>query len=563
MVNRPLYEPLLAFVELIGDQKIIIEDRDTSVRRPLIPTPGQEELLSVALEQASRGEAIKQDIPKARKYGVSTIIQAIFVVLAEIIPGRYYRTYAHTDIDAKVIFRLGQSIYTNLTGRKVDSLSKIEYPNGSIYECSTFSGRGTGRGGTPHGIHLSELAAAVSPNGADSAAIAGLLNALPDAPHTMLFCESTGNGPFGAFYDRCNKARDKISNSKLIFLPWFKDPGYTKPVPENFVPTDSEKLRMRRHGLTPGQIVWYRHKLADQPGEQYMRKEFPETLEDCWACATGLVYPTFSSSPLEQGGNVGELEITSDWSRGRSIDWAFSQFDYFVCLWIAHLRGAPPGLVVHPSCKNLINEFQLYARDDKNPNHPPKDEHNHSLDALRQSVVTSRLTGLVYVYRELALKPCLSPADAAMRIHEMSGWVKPKTGADDFGNWNPGPAAEKYAWGVADRSQPGLIRQFNQWRISPLVPQKTPVQQNLVKSAESKDEIEDGIAIVLSLISKDARMMSTFETPLDRATQKLIESQSGPRPQRARLTEGELRLLNRAQPKERSERTRRADRIVI
>lgn len=545
MPSRPLYDPILRFIDLVLDKRIIVENRGSSAIEPMVPTPGQEGLLAIMLEQARNGLPIEIDTPKARKQGISTLVQAIFVVLCDLIPGRYSLTYAHTDAAAKNIFRIGQRIYTHLTGRKVDSAYKIEYPNGSIYECCTFRGLGSGRGGTPHGIHLSELAAAVGPNDQDAAAVAGLINALPDAPHTMLVNESTGNGPFGAFYDRCMKAKDPQSGSrsKLYFLPWFRDPEYTEEPPHNFVLTESETKRASRFKLSNDQLAWYRMKRAKQPGDQYMRKEFPETFEDCFAAAQGLVYPTFSSQAVTEGGNVGELEITNDWQRARSIDWGFSQYDPFVCLWIAHLPGGRPKLVVHPDCRPLIKEFALYARDEKTGK--PVDDHNHGLDCLRMAVIQGRFTGTVYVYRCVYIKPCLSPSDAAAQVLEGSGWAAPDKDRENFGKWTQGKEAEQYKFTVADRSQPGTIAQFRKWRISPIEGQKTPVERALIKSAESRGEIEDGVAIVLSLISGDANFFATFEPLADRAQRKVDEARSlvGNREFRPRLTEAENKAL--------------------
>ena len=60
---------------------------------------------------------------------------------------------------------------------------------------------------------------------------------------TAVFIESTANGVTGLFYDLWKGAVDGTNGFVPVFIPWYIDPEYREPVPDNF-----EHTRRRRPG---------------------------------------------------------------------------------------------------------------------------------------------------------------------------------------------------------------------------------------------------------------------------------------------------------------------------
>lgn len=499
----PLAGPLLAFWGHVQAGNVLILDRENGQLVPLRPNWAQKRLWQRMVAQARAGKPIRIIIPKARKEGISTFIQALYEFLCELIPNQKAITYAQTDDDTATIFKIAQRIhYRGEPRARGKSATEIRFANGSEYVCRTFGGKGVSRGDTIAYMHISELAACQSISGADAKQITGLINAVPDAPHTIVIIESTGDGPFGEFYNRCCKAREAKGEYELLFFPWFADVGYRRPCPPGFKMTEEERDMASMYVLTKEQIYWYRCKIADQSNVQLAKREFPTTFDDCFAATSGRVYAHFSSAPLNQRGHMGSWKITADMERYRVIDWGSGGEHPFVCLWIAHDPDHNPALVVHPDCTHTRDEFLSYIWNNKAGLDQPLKTRDHAMDALRILVATKGLKGLVYVYRELYLvdEPPSLDRIAAM-IHDMSGWVMPEGAPPaEISLYEPGPKGEQYRRGVADRAQPKNIEMFTKWGI-PLQPHKAP---SMVKGT-SRGEVLDGIGQVSTLISGRTR----------------------------------------------------------
>lgn len=454
------------------------------------------------VRQARLGRPIRVIKPKARKLGVSTLIQAMFVFLCKHLNGRRALTYAHTDDASREIFRIARRVHTG--GQDVDESpeTSIEFESGSLYTCGTLGSKGAARGGTPHLMHISELAALQSKTGIDAKAIGAMLNAVPDEPHTIIVIESTGDGPRGEFHAMCVKARNGENEYELDFSPWFQDPGYSREPEPGFELTPAEATMKARFDLTDAQVFWFRRKRANQPNDQIFKREYPTTFDDCFAAASGRVYPEFSSGSVKEGGHVGTTKVRPSWERYRSIDWGSGGNHPFVCLWIAHDPDRDPGIMVDPSCKETINEFLTYAYDARSQSDRPIKDFDHAMDALRYAVCTFRLSGFVYVYRELYMTDPPSPELMAAEIHERSGWALPE-GASPKEVWlyEQGTDGEKFEESCADRSQQKMIELFRGWGIEPLNGDRDPSG-----SKSSRGRVKDGIAMVRTLISGHSRL---------------------------------------------------------
>ena len=148
----------------------------------------------------------------------------------------------------------------------------------SGYKVGTAGSKGVGRGDTIQLFHGSEVA--YWPN-ADTH-VAGALQAVPDEPGTEVILESTSNGRKGLFYEMCAAAMRGEGEYILVFIPWFWQPEYRKPVPEGFEPTPDEAEYQQAHGLDIEQIVWRRAKIVELNGIHNFRREYPATPEEAF-----------------------------------------------------------------------------------------------------------------------------------------------------------------------------------------------------------------------------------------------------------------------------------------
>ena len=126
-------------------------------------------------------------------------------------------------------------------------------------------GAGVKIGRTLHRIHITEAAQNIFTNGK----LVELFNTVPTRCEVVV--ESTANGIGNWFYDTYWDGTKGEGGFHVYFVPWTVHEEYTLPVPRNFKPDDQnakklgiddEQQLMEEYGLTPGQLVWRRWKVA-------------------------------------------------------------------------------------------------------------------------------------------------------------------------------------------------------------------------------------------------------------------------------------------------------------
>lgn len=376
------------FISAIKLGYIIIQDRNPENDLvPLVPRDAQQRVLASLIEQADANVPVRCLIPKARREGISTLIQALGVFLCANIPRFKALTVAHTKEAAEEIFGIAKLIVDNMPDAQVASVSarEITFKNGSVYACTTAGGKGVKRGATIHFLHLSEVAEYQSVSDMDTRALTSLLNTVALSSSTFIFMESTGAGPTGQFYKRCMSAMENGGTGqdgyKLCFLPWFYDEE-NRSVPIPGVEFNAYDLALKREFKLKDEQLWfykrkYLEAISGGDKEFYFRREYPSRLMECFTGASGLVYSSFSDRnvrhiPLHTLRAHDRPGKPREFYRG--IDWG-QTVDPFAVLWVCHDPEAVPALTIDPSCRNLITEFQTYSFDEKKDY--PEDANNH------------------------------------------------------------------------------------------------------------------------------------------------------------------------------------------
>ena len=205
----------------------------------------QQKLYAVAKRQQDAGKPVRLIILKARQLGFSTLTEALLF-------------HACASRGA-------------LPGLR------------SRFRCATAGGRGIGRSDTLQCVHLSEYA--FWPEGGESkaATLAGILQAVPSAPGTMVIIESTANG-CEDFKERWDAAVAGENDFEPVFFAWFENPDYTMPVEPGIEWTAEEREVRERYSLSWEQMRWRRWCIANNCGgsRDMFRQEYPANPDEAF-----------------------------------------------------------------------------------------------------------------------------------------------------------------------------------------------------------------------------------------------------------------------------------------
>lgn len=276
----------------------------------LIPNRCQRILLSKMLGQAARGKPIRMVVLKARKTGVSTFVQALFVFLSATYPRQRCLMIAHAADSTDEIFTIGRDIGKSWAWALATATERLirfgdkSSPTASRYLCHTAGGPGVGAGGTPNNLHFSELALWTL-NKAQTEYTAR--NSVPaEVPTTVIVYESTARGK-ELFWAKFDDARRGKIDYDGVFIPWYFDERNVSPIGRDapIGELDEEEIALRHqaraHGieLTLEALQWRRKRIADN-GLYWFRQEFPATPEEAVSAAKGHVLPGLTECVIQK-----------------------------------------------------------------------------------------------------------------------------------------------------------------------------------------------------------------------------------------------------------------------
>lgn len=300
---------------------------------PLKFKPAQENLYNIIKEEHQAGRPVRLIVLKGRQEGISTVTEALMFQDAATRPLVRTLIVAHRDDATANLFNMNKLFYDCLPCpvqpmRKNSNAKELVFENPtrdeekkrrrpglrSRIKCVTAGGKGAGRSDTLTNVHLSEYA--FWP-GDKKGLMAGVMQAVPDDPNTMVIIESTANG-FNEFKELWDGAVAGTNGWRPVFLPWYMEPEYRRPVekgPPRGLPhgersrskmseesaeagsegyeacgdegtvwtEDEEKLRAEYH-LDDEQLAWRRWCIRVNLGgdEQLFRQEYPNTPDEAF-----------------------------------------------------------------------------------------------------------------------------------------------------------------------------------------------------------------------------------------------------------------------------------------
>jgi len=251
-------------------------------------------------EQHKLTGKVRAIILKGRQQGASTYIG-----------GRYYWKVSHRkgvrafilthEADATSnLFEMTERYHENcnplikpVTG--ASNAKELSFPLlDSGYKVGTAGNKGAGRSSTIQYFHGSEVA--FWPHAAEHAK--GVLQAIPDAPDTEIILESTASGIGNYYHDQWQKAEADESEFIAIFVPWFWQDEYCKPLPKDFTLSPDEAKLKAAYGLDDQQIMFRRFKIAELSadgvdGSLAFRQEYPMSAAEAFLVSGGdtLIQP--------------------------------------------------------------------------------------------------------------------------------------------------------------------------------------------------------------------------------------------------------------------------------
>ena len=255
----------------------------------------QRKLYAVAKRQQDAGKPVRLIILKARQLGFSTLTEGLIFHACATRRNVNALIVAHREDATANLFRMSKLFYDELPAPvkpmlRASNAQELVFENPSKLRserearpglrsrirCATAGGRGIGRSDTLQCVHLSEYA--FWPDGADGKAstLAGILQAVPSLPGTMVVIESTANG-FEDFKERWDAAVAGENDFEPVFFAWFENPDYSMPVVPGTEWTPEERDLKAAYRLTDEQLQWRRWRVANNCGGSLdmFRQEYP------------------------------------------------------------------------------------------------------------------------------------------------------------------------------------------------------------------------------------------------------------------------------------------------
>lgn len=229
-------------------------------------------------QKADKG-MVRAIVLKGRKQGISTYVGARFYRQCSLWTGRRARVVAHKQSSTDDLFEIVKRYHENnplapFAGSS--SVKEMDFPGlDSGYKVGTAGSSDIGRGGTAQMLHASEFAFWQNAN----EHMAGIGNVVADQPGTEIIIESTANGIGNAFHQLWQTAEGGQGDYQAIFIPWFWEPLYQSPVPEDFELSEEDRQYQRTYKLLDGQMAWRQNKILTygKGFEWLFDQEFPAT----------------------------------------------------------------------------------------------------------------------------------------------------------------------------------------------------------------------------------------------------------------------------------------------
>lgn len=282
--------------------------------------PAQREFYDIVREEHEKGGPVRIVLLKGRQMGFSTLIEGMFFAHSATSSNTSSLIMAHDEEASRNLFEMNKLFYELLPEplkpmKKTSNAQELVFANPgsgghpglrSRIRCVTAASRGVGRGFTFTNVHGSEVA--FWPNFKETHV--AVMQTVPDTADSCVIYETTANG-LGEFKDFWDEAVAGRNGFRAVFMAWYREPGYRRPVEPGTEWTDYERELMEKLALSPEQLAWRRWCIASNCAgdEEMFRQEYPTTPEEAFLTSgrpffnnshVGLLLNT-APKPLKRG----------------------------------------------------------------------------------------------------------------------------------------------------------------------------------------------------------------------------------------------------------------------
>ncbi len=294
----------LELLQILKDDFKVYAEKCLKIRtksgqiQPFVLNKAQQYLHERLEEQLKETGKVRAVVLKGRQQGSSTYFGGRFYHKTTFNDGRRTFILTHDAEATNNLFELTDRYHEYnpikpSTGNH--SAKELTFPKlNSGYKVGTAGNKGVGRSQTIQFLHGSEVA--FWPNADEHSA--GIMQAVSDEPSTEIILESTANGIGNYFHKQWQLAESGESDYIAIFIPWFWQEEYKKPVKADFKASIEEINLKKAYGLTDEQLSFRRQKIHDLAGEDgdgewRFKQEYPNTPIEAFRTSGGesLIQP--------------------------------------------------------------------------------------------------------------------------------------------------------------------------------------------------------------------------------------------------------------------------------
>jgi hypothetical protein len=251
---------------------------------PLVLNRAQQHIHDRLEAQREATGKVRALILKGRQQGCSTYVGGRFYHRVTHQKGVRVFILTHEDAATQNLFEMVERFHAHCPPEHKRTASVANAKElyfdalDSGYKVGTAGTKGVGRSSTIQLFHGSEVA--FWPHAETHAA--GVLQAVADMPGTEVILESTANG-LGNFYQKTWRDAETGANDFIaIFVPWYWQDEYRKPLPDGFSLTEEERDYRDLYGLDDAQMAWRRGKMAELKDAGLFRQEYPATAAEAF-----------------------------------------------------------------------------------------------------------------------------------------------------------------------------------------------------------------------------------------------------------------------------------------
>ena len=309
--------------------------------------PAQTALYEAIKKELQEGRPPRIIVLKGRQQGISTITEALMFQDSATRPMVNTLIVAHRDDSTAALFNMNKLFYDYLPAKlqpmkKASNAKELVFENPtrdpaekrkrpglrSRIRCITAGGKGAGRSLTQNNVHLSEFA--FWP-GNKMETLLGIMQSVPDDINTLVVIESTANG-YDEFKDLWDGAEKGENGWVPVFLPWFMEPDYRKPVEPGVVWKEEERKLQEQFNLDEEQLAWRRWCIRTNCGGDVnlFRQEYPCTPDEAFLLSGDAFFDNdvimarrnTAPKPLHEG----MFAYTEpEMEGGAPVDWMFTE----------------------------------------------------------------------------------------------------------------------------------------------------------------------------------------------------------------------------------------------